>query len=316
MQIQKHPAEKEINKLVRIWEKSVKATHDFLKSGDIAFYRPFVEEFIRRVKIYTATEKGRTVAFMGLSDDCIEMLFVSPEKRKSGYGTELLNIAICDEGIRKVDVNEQNTQALNFYLSKGFEIAGRDDTDGFGKPYPILHLQLPQAEVIETARLRLRPFSIGDLQAFHTICSDGQIADAGGWKRHVSEDESKGIMCGYFLNRKDVWAIELKTGGGLIGAIGFNADTRRSNPDARNLGYWLGRQHWGHGYMTEAAKAATACAYTKLGIGFVTAACFTGNHRSYRVLEKCGFIKEGVLHFSVKDENGSFRDEYIFYLPK
>ena len=68
--------------------------------------------------------------------------------------------------------------------------------------------------------------------------------------------------------------------------------------------------------QTEAAKAATACAYTKLGIGFVTAACFTGNHRSYRVLEKCGFIKEGVLHFSVKDENGSFRDEYIFYLPK
>ena len=89
MQIQKHPAEKEINKLVRIWEKSVKATHDFLKSGDIAFYRPFVEEFIRRVKIYTATEKGRTVAFMGLSDDCIEMLFVSPER-----------ISICRKGLK------------------------------------------------------------------------------------------------------------------------------------------------------------------------------------------------------------------------
>ena len=314
--MQIHPTAKMTNELLRIWEKSVKATHGFLKSGDIAFYRPFVAELIPKMRIYTEMENGRIVAFMGLSDDCIEMLFVSPEKRGCGYGTKLVDISVYDEGIRKVDVNEQNTQALKFYQSKGFEAVGRDDMDGFGKPYPVLHMQLPQAGTVETERLRLRPFAAGDLEKFHAICSDAQIAGDGGWKRHGSEEESREIMRRYFLNHKAVWAIELKTGGGLIGAIGFNNDQRRDNPGARNLGYWLGRQYWGNGYMTEAVKAVTGYAYAKLGVGVVTAACFTGNHRSRRVLEKCGFVEEGTLHFSVKEEDGTFRDEHIFYLPK
>ena len=48
--------------------------------------------------------------------------------------------------MNKVDVNEQNDKALGFYLRMGFRIIGRDETDGMGKPYPILHLQLPEAE--------------------------------------------------------------------------------------------------------------------------------------------------------------------------
>lgn len=48
--------------------------------------------------------------------------------------------------MNKVDVNEQNDKALGFYLRMGFRIIGRNETDGMGKPYPILHLQLPEAE--------------------------------------------------------------------------------------------------------------------------------------------------------------------------
>ena len=46
----------------------------------------------------------------------------------------------------KVDVNEQNEKALQFYLHLGFQIIGRDETDSMGKPFPILHLQLPEAD--------------------------------------------------------------------------------------------------------------------------------------------------------------------------
>ena len=46
----------------------------------------------------------------------------------------------------KVDVNEQNEKALQFYLHLGFQVIGRDETDSMGKPFPILHLQLPEAD--------------------------------------------------------------------------------------------------------------------------------------------------------------------------
>jgi len=45
-------------------------------------------------------------------------------------------------GVTKVDVNEQNPSALNFYKAKGFRVISRDETDDAGRPYPILHLSL------------------------------------------------------------------------------------------------------------------------------------------------------------------------------
>ena len=63
-----------------------------------------------------------------------------------GYGRRLLEYATRRKQMNKVDVNEQNDKALGFYLRMGFRIIGRDETDGMGKPYPILHLQLPEAE--------------------------------------------------------------------------------------------------------------------------------------------------------------------------
>ncbi|WP_313419020.1 hypothetical protein [Sphingobacterium multivorum] len=42
--------------------------------------------------------------------------------------------------VYKVDVNEQNQQAVDFYLKKGYQLIGRSTVDGMGKSYPILHL--------------------------------------------------------------------------------------------------------------------------------------------------------------------------------
>jgi putative acetyltransferase len=44
-----------------------------------------------------------------------------------------------------VDVNEQNEQAVGFYLKMGFQVEGRSDEDGFGKPYPLLHMRLAES---------------------------------------------------------------------------------------------------------------------------------------------------------------------------
>ena len=87
---------------------------------------------------------------MGLSDELIEMLFVNPGEQGKGYGKRLLEYAIQKKQMDKVDVNEQNEKALSFYLHMGFPIIGRDETDGMGKPYPILHLQLKETNIEES----------------------------------------------------------------------------------------------------------------------------------------------------------------------
>lgn len=79
---------------------------------------------------------------MGLSRELIEMLFVAPQEQGKGYGSRLIDFAIREKCIDKIDVNEQNSVAVRFYLNKGFEIISRDEFDAAGRPFPVLHLKL------------------------------------------------------------------------------------------------------------------------------------------------------------------------------
>ncbi|MBO6762442.1 MAG: GNAT family N-acetyltransferase, partial [Roseivirga sp.] len=85
---------------------------------------------------------GKIVGFLGAAEGNLEMLFLHPDLRRKGLGKLLLNYAIEQLRIQKVDVNEQNPEATAFYLKQGFAVIGRSETDPQGKPYPILHLKL------------------------------------------------------------------------------------------------------------------------------------------------------------------------------
>lgn len=137
--------EQDYTELIRVWEASVRSSHHFLTEDDIQFYKPLIRnKYFPSVTLYILRDEHskHIAAFMGLSDELIEMLFVDPSQQGKGYGKLLIEYAIREKNIRKVDVNEQNKQALNFYLNRGFEIISRDATDGQGKPYPILHMLL------------------------------------------------------------------------------------------------------------------------------------------------------------------------------
>lgn len=129
--------------LVSVWEASVRATHDFLKEEDILFYKPLIlNEYLKAVDLYCIKNNDTITGFMGLSEGSIEMLFIHPAFRGSGIGKSLLQFAINELNANKVDVNEQNDQALGFYLKMGFKVVNRSELDGMGKPYPILHMEL------------------------------------------------------------------------------------------------------------------------------------------------------------------------------
>ncbi|MCD1285789.1 acetyltransferase [Brevibacterium sp. GP-SGM9] len=129
--------------LVEIWRSAVEATHDFLSDEDRnAIESKLVSDYFPAVSLTIAEIDGQPAGFSGVLDGNLEMLFVDAEHRGSGIGTRLLSHAINEHGVNKVDVNEQNVQAVGFYIHRDFQQIGRSEYDEAGRPYPLLHLQL------------------------------------------------------------------------------------------------------------------------------------------------------------------------------
>ena len=129
--------------LIDIWERSVRDTHNFLPDAEIDNLKPLIlNEYFHFVLLHKYVQHGQIVGFIDTSNDTIEMLFINPDFRGKGVGRVLTNFAVKDLKIKKVDVNEQNFQAIGFYEKLGFKVIGRSELDGQNKPYPILHLTI------------------------------------------------------------------------------------------------------------------------------------------------------------------------------
>lgn len=129
--------------LVEIWAEAVAATHQFLTVEEIEYYRRLIPGYLSRIEVFVAENAGNIKGFSGIAGDKVEMLFVG--ERGTGTGSALLNHAVNEMGVTKVDVNEENPQAAGFYRSKGFAGTGRSPLDGEGKPHPIIHMELISA---------------------------------------------------------------------------------------------------------------------------------------------------------------------------
>lgn len=133
----------EYPELLVVWEASVRATHHFLEEADIDALRPLIlEQYFDAVELHCVRDgDGTIIGFSGTANNNLEMLFVSPAHRGQGVGTALCGHAIR-HGVTRVDVNEQNPQALGFYEHLGFEVVARSPQDQQGRPFPLLHLTL------------------------------------------------------------------------------------------------------------------------------------------------------------------------------
>ncbi|AUA33089.1 acetyltransferase [Pseudomonas sp. SGAir0191] len=131
--------------LLDIWLRAVRATHHFLQETDIEALLVQVRDvYLPAVELWIAEEpKDGPLGFIGLNESHVEMLFIEPDRRGEGIGRALLDHARSSRGQMSVDVNEQNPEAVGFYLHYGFIQTGRSPLDGEGRPFPLLHLSLP-----------------------------------------------------------------------------------------------------------------------------------------------------------------------------
>ena len=135
--------------LTELWERSVKATHDFLSADEIAAIKEYVPQALSGVPVLVVarSEQQAMTAFLGLDGGRIERLFVSPDERGKGIGKALIQQAVERYGAWEVTVNEQNPQAVGFYERMGFTVYKRSDLDEQGNPYPLLYMKLPKWDI-------------------------------------------------------------------------------------------------------------------------------------------------------------------------
>lgn len=163
---------------------------------------------------------------------------------------------------------------------------------------------------ITTDRLVLRPWRMDDAPALFRYASDPEVGPAAGWAPHASVEESQRVLWDVLLacesfaitvraaERPDepVGAIALRP----CDASGHMLDDRAWDGvrDA-NVGYWIGRPFWSHGYMTEALAAVERHAFLDLGLDALWADYYEGNRRSSRVQAKARMLRHHDLPHEV-----------------
>ncbi|MGN4124907.1 GNAT family N-acetyltransferase [Lysinibacillus sphaericus] len=128
--------------ILKLWEKSVSATHDFLSLEDLQEIKKEIPSYLPHLDVRLWLINKSLIGFSAINNNHLEMLFLDPTKTGKGYGKQIIQLIIKNFNVKTVDVNKDNENAKSFYLKNGFSIVSEEQTDGSGRPYPILHLEL------------------------------------------------------------------------------------------------------------------------------------------------------------------------------
>ena len=148
---------------------------------------------------------------------------------------------------------------------------------------------------ILTDRLRLRPFTLDDLEPLHDIWADPEV---GRWVggTHTLLSESISELDGHLRHQAQhgyaFWAVEEGATGRVVGEVGLQLLEGRG--PGVEIGWCFTRDTWGTGYATEAARAWLDAGFDRLGLSRILAVVLPENAASRRVCEKLGMREDGM----------------------
>lgn len=154
---------------------------------------------------------------------------------------------------------------------------------------------------LETERLRLRRFTMEDVDAIVALDSDPEVMRyiSGGQPTPREEIETDYLPTWLSYYERfagfGFWAAEEKSSGKFIGWFHFRSPPGHV-PDDVELGYRLRKSAWGQGYATEASRALIDKGFLQLGVERVFATTMVVNTASRRVMEKAGLKFVRVVH--------------------
>lgn len=156
-----------------------------------------------------------------------------------------------------------------------------------------------KAPRIETQRLILRAFTIGDLDAHAATLGDPEVMRHVGGSPVIREDAWRRLLCGvgmWSLVGMGPWAVELKSDGRMIGHCGFFQFERELAPSILGepeMGWIFDRSVHGQGIAFEACSAALGWADRKLAADSYPAIIDLENKASMKLAERLGFVRQG-----------------------
>jgi RimJ/RimL family protein N-acetyltransferase len=158
---------------------------------------------------------------------------------------------------------------------------------------PTPTLRESRACVLETERLTLRRPTLADVKAIANLANDRRIAVNTRRLPHPYSQDHAIEFVRALANEPREIVFLIENNHTPIGAVGV--DWRQ--PDAPELGYWLGFEHWGQGFATEAARAVIDFTFEEFDVEHLISGARVANPSSRNILEKCGFQWSGVeLH--------------------
>ena len=178
-----------------------------------------------------------------------------------------------------------------------------------------MDLQKCKTAVLSTHRLELRAVRADDANDIIRLANDFDVARRLTRMPHPYGPGDARYFIEQVLPDEAVWALIRKADGAFMGVISLMPRGKEGTP---TVGYWLGRDYWGQGYMTEAAKEVVRFAFETLKLPHLRSGHFADNAGSAAVLGKLGFVPVGksyqyclalnreVEHVDLRLEAGEF----------
>lgn len=147
--------------------------------------------------------------------------------------------------------------------------------------------------MIRTERLLLRRWRDADRQAFAAMNADPEVVEhlQGPMTRERSDDFMDRIEAHWDEHGWGLWAVEVPGVAPFVGYTGlWPADYL--GPGMVEVGWRLAREHWGHGYATEAARATLRYGFETVGLDEIVSFTVPQNTRSRAVMERIGLVPD------------------------